>query len=97
MTYMLCRNRVGDYAKWKAVFDSHTEAHQAAGLQLVEMWRGVEDPNNVFFLFKVGDVDRARDFVSDPEAAEAGEVSGVIDGEIHFVESVPGCWSGLSQ
>ena len=35
MTYMLVRNRVADFAKWKAVFDSHSEAHKEAGFRLV--------------------------------------------------------------
>jgi hypothetical protein len=52
------------------------------------MWRDIEDPNNIFFLFDVLDTDKAREFVSSPGAAQAGEVSGVIDGELHFVESV---------
>ena len=29
-------------------------------------------------------------FISDPEADKAGEISGVIDGEIHFVEDAEG-------
>ena len=90
MKFMLCRNRVKDYSKWKAVFDSHLEAHQDSGLQFVNMWRSIEEPNNVFFMFEITNMDSAREFISNPEAAEAGEVSGVIDGEIHFVESAPG-------
>ena len=85
MKQMLCRNRVSDFAKWKAVFDSHMAAHQDVGLKLVKMWRQLEEPNNVF-LFDVADEERAREFVSTPEAAKAGEVSGVIDGEIYFME-----------
>ena len=90
MTYMLCRNRVADYAKWKAVFDSNAEAGRDAGFELVNLWRSVDEPNNVFFLLKVANVDSARKFISDPAAAESGRVSGVIDGECHFVESVDG-------
>ena len=30
MTYMLCRNRVKDFARWKAVFSSHADAHREA-------------------------------------------------------------------
>ncbi len=88
MTQLICRNRVADYARWRAVFDSHAEAHQETGLRLTSMWRDIEDPNNIFFLFDVLDTDKAREFVSSPGAAQAGEVSGVIDGELHFVESV---------
>ena len=86
--YMLCRNRVADFAEWKEVFDSHLAAHREAMLTLTHMWRAVDDPNNIFFLFEVGDKARAEAFISDPAAAEAGKFSGVIEGEIHFVESV---------
>ena len=89
MTYMYCRNRVADYQRWKAVFDTHLEAHHEAGLRLIHLGRELEDPQNVFFVFEVLDLEKAKAFVSDPAAAEAGEASGVIDGEIHLVESAP--------
>jgi hypothetical protein len=90
MTYMLCRNRVADFAKWKAVFGSHAEAHKDAGLQLAKVWRGLEDPNEAFFLFEVGDMEKARKFISNPKATEAAQSSGVLEGEYHFVEDAAG-------
>ena len=69
MVVMLCRNRVADFAKWKAVFASHASAHREAGLRLMNLWRGLEDPNNVFFLFEVTSLDKARAFISNPAAA----------------------------
>ena len=86
MTYLLCRNRVTDFERWKAVFDSHAEAHRDAGLRLRDLWRDLAEPNNVFFLFEVTDLERARAFIDDPQAADAAGDSGVIDGEFHFVE-----------
>jgi hypothetical protein len=86
MYQMLCRNRVEDYSKWKKIFDSHASAHRAAGLELKDLWRDVTDPNNVFFLFTVGGIERARAFIADPAAAEAGRAAGVLDGEVHFLE-----------
>ncbi|MGA3213463.1 MAG: hypothetical protein ABSD20_19325 [Terriglobales bacterium] len=90
MTYMLCRNRVADFSRWKAVFSSHRTAHQDAGLQLVTIWRSLEEPNNIFFLFEVASVEKARAFIANPEAAKAGAASGVIDGEYHFIEDAGG-------
>jgi hypothetical protein len=87
MIVMLCRNRVADFAKWKTVFDSHAQAHRAAGLRLRDLWRGLEEPNHVFFVFEVADLEKARAFINDPTAAEAGKTSGVQDGEYHFLES----------
>jgi len=87
MIVMLCRNRVSDFSKWKGVFDSHAQAHRDAGLHLKNIWRGVEEPNNVFFLFEVTDTKKARAFISNPAAADAAKTSGVLDGEYHFLES----------
>jgi hypothetical protein len=83
---MLARNRVSDFDRWKQVFDSQTERAQAAGLNLVHLWRSMDDPDNVFFLFEVADIDRATEFLNAPESAEAGRVSGVLDGEYHFLQ-----------
>jgi len=90
MTYMLCRNRVADFARWKTVFTSHAAAHMDADLRLIHIWRAVEEPNNVFFLFEIASIEKAKAFISDPEAAKAGESSGVVDGEYHFVEDAGG-------
>jgi hypothetical protein len=90
MIYMLCRNRVADFARWHAVFASHEAAHRNAGLRLVHLWREVEAPNNIFFLFEVASMDKAREFINDPEAAKAAQASGVIDGEYHFIEDAGG-------
>lgn len=90
MTFLLCRNRVEDFATWKAVFDSHAAAHRDAGLRLVNVWCAVEEPNNIFFVFEVASMAQAREFIENPDAAKAGAASGVIDGEYHFVESAPG-------
>lgn len=86
MKYMLCRNRVREFQAWYEVFTSNINAGREAGLQLIRLWRDVEDPNNVFILFSVESTERAREFINHPDAARAGEVSGVIDGECHFLE-----------
>jgi hypothetical protein len=86
MYELLCRNRVEDYTRWRKVFDSNAPAAREAGLQLTDLWRDIEDPNNIFFLFRVSSVDKARAFMQDPTAAESGVTAGVLDGEYHFVE-----------
>jgi hypothetical protein len=90
MSYLLCRNRVDDFARWRAVFASHQQAHLNAGLRLINLWRGIENPNNVFFLFEVASEGKAREFISAPEGAKAAESSGVIDGEYHFLQDAGG-------
>ncbi len=86
MTYMLVRNKVRDFDVWKKVFDEGTGTASEAGLGLVHLWRSIEDPNEVFFLLSVSDMDRARAFTADPAAAATGERSGVLEGELKYVE-----------
>jgi hypothetical protein len=83
---MLCRNRVADFGKWKAIFDSHKQAHQQASLTLESLWRVVEEPNSIFFVFAVADLNRAKAFISAPDAAQAGREAGVVEGDYWFVE-----------
>lgn len=87
MVLMFCRNRVADFVRWKAIFDSHAPAHRQAGLRLVHLGRSLEDANDVFFTFEVADLEEARAFVTAPDSEAIGEVAGVIDGELHFAET----------
>jgi len=86
MIYMLCRNRVKDFKKWKDIFDSQLESQEANGLILKDLWTELDNANNVFFIFEVTNLQKAKDFINDPESAKVGEMSGVIDGECHFIE-----------
>ena len=88
MAYMLVRNKVRDFDVWKEVFDGELGAARDAGLGLVNLWRSTEDPNEVFFLLSISDMDRARAFTTDPAAAATGERAGVLEGAIHYVEDV---------
>ena len=89
MAVLLCRNRVADYSAWKAVFDLHAPDSAEAGLTLTSLWRDIEDPNNVFFVFDVANIDRAQAFIADPKGAEVGRTAGVVEGEYHFLTQGP--------
>lgn len=85
---LLVRNKVKVFDHWKSVFDANLEPPQAAGLILSEMWRSVDDPNEVYFLFDVEDRARAEAFMKAPESQAIGVEAGVIEGEVHFVTRV---------
>jgi hypothetical protein len=86
MTHLLCRSKVIDFAAWKAKFEAHAAVQREAGLRLERLWRSVEDPNEVFFLFEVRDIARALGYIDAPESEAAERASGVIDVELHFIE-----------
>ena len=86
MKRMIVRNKVKDFDHWKKIFDEQFDANKEAGLSLENLWQTVEDPNEVFFVLAIDDMDKAMAHISSPEAAEVGERSGVIDGELWIVE-----------
>lgn len=86
---LLVRNKVKDFANWYVYFDSENAAAAEYGLTVAALWQSLDDPNNVFFLLNVKDVDRANAFMARPESQEIGAKSGVIDGEYYFLEAFP--------
>lgn len=85
MTHMLCRNRVADFDAWYEVFASHAVAQRESGLHLKHLWHDRDDRNNVFFLFKITDKEKAAAFLRTAGAAEAADTSGQIEAEYHFL------------
>lgn len=90
MNHMLCRNRVRNFDQWKQVFDSHADAHRRAGLKLVHLWQDDDSPSQVFFLFEIEDIKRARAFINSPDAPGSARESGLIEGEYHFFRQSQG-------
>ena len=84
---LLVRNKVKDYEHWRRVFDAQADAGRSAGLVLLQIWRSVDDLNEVFFLLEVEDRSRAEAFMHAPESAAVGREAGVVDGDYHFLEA----------
>lgn len=85
---LIVRNKVEDYERWKQVFDLDAARAAAAGLDVIKMWRDVEDANNVFFMMTVESKASALAFMNDPASADTGKRSGVIDGDAYFLEEI---------
>jgi len=88
MMQLLVRNKVKDFSKWHAYFMQDSGAAAKYGVTLARLWQTAEDPNNVFFLLDIEDIDRTNAFMARPESQEIGVKSGVIDGEFHYLEAV---------
>ena len=85
---LLVRNRVKDFATWHALFLADRIAAAGYGLTFVSLWQTLGDPNNVFFILDVEDIDLANAFMARPESQALGIQSGVIEGEFHYLEAV---------
>ena len=78
MTQMLIRHTVRDFAKWKPAYEAHRPARQAAGLKDLHLWRNVENQNDVFLLFEVSDVAKAKVFATSPDLKQRMTAAGVM-------------------
>lgn len=78
MNYLLCKQKVVDYTKWRDIFDSHADAQRESGLHLLHVLRDNADPNVVLALFRLDDLNKARAFTEAPAASEAAESAGII-------------------
>ena len=65
---MLAHFETRSFDEWKSEFDGDAEARMQAGLSLLQMWRGVDEPAQVTCLFEVNDKGRAEAWL----AKEAG-------------------------
>jgi len=86
MSYIIGRFKT-DLDKWKEVIESDKKAHNDAGLHFQRVWRNIDDPKEIFFLFEVDDVSKARGFLQnagalDKDKAKKGEIP-----ELVFVET----------
>ena len=80
MPHVLLRHKVANFDSWKPAFDSDQSRREAAGLKTVHLFNSLEDPNNVFIVFKYNDLEKAKAVFNDPDLKEFMVKNGVIEG-----------------
>jgi hypothetical protein len=78
MNYLLGQFKV-DLKLWKQVVTSDTALHREAGMHFQRVWRNVDKPGEIFFLFRLEDVAVAKAFLEktgalDKEKMKRGEI-----------------------
>ena len=74
---LIIHHKVADYAKWRAGFDAHKSMQEASALTNAHVYQSVSNPNEVTVTFDVGDLDKAKAFVSSKELKDAMKKAGV--------------------
>jgi hypothetical protein len=82
MNYLLGQFKV-DLKLWKQVVTSDTALHREAGMHFQRVWRNVDNPGEIFFLFRLEDVAVAKAFLEktgalDKEKMKRGEIPRLI-------------------
>ena len=64
VNYLLVRHKVTDFDVWKEVFDSHAKAQKESGMKAEKVLRNIEDPDEVFLLLEVSDMETVMQSLS---------------------------------
>lgn len=67
MDYLLIRQKVTDYTRWRAFYDAELEARTQAGITEKGLYRGSDDPNDVVIFFNITDKMQASEYLYSPE------------------------------
>ncbi len=79
MPYLLVRQKVTDYEKWKSAFDAHSLTRQANGSRGGQLFRNASDPNELIVLLEWDVLERARQFAQSEEWHEVLQRAGGVD------------------
>ena len=89
MPYVLVRLKVADYTTWKPMFDEGEMGRRAVGSKGGSVFRNADDPNEVFILMEVADLEQARQAARSEELRQSMQRAGVADQpDLYFLEEV---------
>ena len=69
---------IGDYAKWRPVFDKHRPLRDKAGFTNVHIYRNADDSREVIIWGETSDVAKAREALAGQEIKDAMKEAGVV-------------------
>jgi hypothetical protein len=86
---IVIKNTITDYNTWRPFFDADSSFRNAAGLHLVGVARGIENPNEVEVPFMIDNVQKAKAFASDPRLKDVMHKAGVTGSpNIKFIKVI---------
>lgn len=78
MAHMLVRHTVEDFERWRPVYEEHAAARREAGLSELFVWRKEGQPERIYILFEIDDLDRAIEFAGSDDLQRTMEKAGVV-------------------
>ena len=78
MVYINLRVNVADYDTWRAGFDANESRRKSAGSMGVnQLYRDVDNPNNITLVLECDTADKAQAFLNDPNTKASMDAAGV--------------------
>jgi heme-degrading monooxygenase HmoA len=79
MPYTIVHQKVKDFNKWKADFDSTPDARKAGGIKSFQIFQTVDDPNTVVIVIEWDALLSIEKFMQSAGLAERQQRAGVIE------------------
>ena len=79
MSHLLIRHKVEDFEKWKPVFDADDSNRRNQGWGDYKLLRNSDNPNEIYILFEVSDVNQAREYLLSDDLRNKMGGAGVSD------------------
>jgi len=86
--YSVSRIKVGDYAKFKPVFDQASAMRKSYGAKGTNLFRDVDSPNDVIVFIEWANLEDARKFFKSDDLKNALQRSGAIKSEFYLLNSI---------
>jgi hypothetical protein len=78
MSKLVVELRIGDYAKWRSVFDKNKPLRDAAGFKSIRIYRNSDDANDVVLLGETSDMRKLRKALTTLQLRIAMQEAGVV-------------------
>ena len=78
MATVILNHKVEDYNKWRPIFDADLPRRTQAGMRNEKVFRGADDPNNIYIVAEVADPSNTAKMMEDPDLAAKMKAAGVI-------------------
>lgn len=89
MQYVLVINKIGNYEKWKSVFDKNMDSRMDNGSKEAHVFRNVNNQDEVVILYEWDNLDNAKQFFESPDLKAKMENAGVKEmPDVHLLEGM---------
>ena len=78
MATLAAQLTIGDYERWRPVFDKHRHLREKAGVKTEHVYCNADNPKEVIVWVDVEDVAKAREAITGPDIRTAMQEAGVV-------------------
>lgn len=75
---MIVSHEVRNFEEWRVGFDADASNREQAGISVIDLYRGEDNPNMITLISEIADIEGAKAMLNNPELKEKMASLGVI-------------------